>query len=151
MDKHVLVGGQQATADYGRDRAEVLTAAKSLDAADTGKIFYLNSATEFTVTLPAVADAGLGWNCMFVVKAAPSGAAYVVTEKTADDTNVLVVNGINELEVDTADDGPYHAGCTTVSFADGVAVAGDFIQVRCDGDKFYVTGQTKADGGITLA
>ena len=151
MDKMVLVGGKEAVADFGRDRAEILTAATSLKASDTGKIFYLNSATEFTVTLPAAADAGLGWNCKIVVKAAPASADYVVTEKVADDTNVLVVNGINELEVDTESDGPYNAGCTTVTFADGVSVAGDWIDVICDGTYFYITGQTNADGGITLA
>ena len=151
MEKIVTIGGKSSTADYGRDKAEVLAATKSLDENDTGKIFYLNSATEFTTTLPAISDAKLGWNCMFIVSAAPSGAAYVITEKTTSDTDKLIVNGINELEVDTADDGPYHAGCTTVSFADGVAVAGDWVQVRCDGTNYFITGQTNADGGVTLA
>ncbi|MCK5682126.1 hypothetical protein KAI46_15080, partial [bacterium] len=85
------------------------------------------------------------------VAAAPSGAAYVVTELAASDTDKIIVNGINELEVDTADDGPYSTGCTTVSFADGVAVAGDWVTVRCDGTNYFVTGQTKADGGVAVA
>jgi len=151
MDKYVLVGGQKATADFGRDRYEILTEATALTAADTGKILYLNSTTEFTVTLPAVADAEAGWNCMIIVSSAPASADYTITEKTADDTDVIVTNGINELEVDTSDDGPYNAGHTTIKFKDGVAVAGDWIQVRCDGTNYFVTGQTKADGGIALA
>jgi len=150
-NKMVLVGGSKATAEFGRDRAEILTAAKSLKSCDTGKIFYLNSATEFAVTLPSAADAGLGWNCEVIVKAAPASASYTVTEKAADDTNVIIVNGINELEVDDIEDGPYSAGCTTITFADGLAVAGDWIKIRCDGTKFYVTGQSNADGGITVA
>lgn len=151
MEKIVTIGGKKATADYGRDKAEILTATKLLDENDTGTIFYLNATAEFTTTLPAIADAGIGWNCMFIVSAAPSGAAYVITELTTSDTNKLVVNGINELEVDTADDGPYNGGCTTVSFADGVAVAGDWIQVRCDGTNYFITGQSNADAAITLA
>ena len=56
-----------------------------------------------------------------------------------------------ELEVDTSDDGVYSAGCTTITFADGVALQGDFIDIWCDGSKYYVSGQTKADGGISVA
>ena len=150
MDKIVLVGGQKAVADFGRDLSEILTATKALDAADTGKVFYLNAATEFTTTLPSAAEAGLGWNCRFIVKAAPASADYVITEKASVDTDKIVVNGINELEVDTGDDGPYSAGCTNVAFKDGVAVAGDWIEIKCDGTYFYVTGQTNADGGIAV-
>jgi len=128
-----------------------LTAAYQLLEEDSGKILMLNSATEFATTLPAIADAGIGWYCKIVVDAAPSSASYTVVEKASDDTNVIIVNGINELEVDTADDGVYNAGCTTLTFADGVAVQGDFIDIWCDGSNYYVSGQTKADGGLTAA
>jgi len=137
--------------DSGNNKAEILTAAKQLTKEDNGKTFYLNSATEFTVTLPAVATAGLGWCCEFIVMAAPSGAAYVITELASSDTNVIIANGINELEVDTSDDGPYGATITTISFADGVAVAGDWVRIRSNGATFFATGQTNADGGIAVA
>lgn len=130
---------------------EILVATETLTRGDDGKTFFLDAATEFTTKLPAAAVAGLGWRCKFVVKTAPSGAAYVITEDTALDTDKIVTNGINELEVDTSDDGPYNAGHTTVSFADGVAVAGDWVEFVCDGEVFYCTGQSNADGGITLA
>ena len=125
-----------------------LTATTSLTPADSGKVFFLNSSTEFTVTLPSVADAGAGFNVKFIVKAAPDGDAYVVTEKTSADTNVIITNGINEL---TDSVGPSNTGHTTVTFADGVAIAGDWVDLLCDGSNWYATGQTKADGGITLA
>ena len=57
----------------------------------------------------------------------------------------------DENEVDTDDDGPYNAAHTTITFADGVAVAGDYVELLCDGTNWYATGQTNADGGITLA
>ena len=151
MEQVVLIQGTRASADYGRFDVEVLSATKSLDAEDTGKVFMLNSATEFTTTLPSIAVAKAGWNCKIIVGAAPSGAAYVITELATADTNKVIVNGINELEVDTSDDGPYSAGCTTVSFADGVAVAGDWVDIFCDGTNYFVTGQTNADGGIAVA
>lgn len=128
-----------------------LTATYQLLEKDSGKIFMLNSATEFATTLPSIADAGIGWYCKIVVDAAPASASYTVVEKASADTNVIIVNGINELEVDTSDDGVYNAGCTTLTFADGVAVQGDFIDIWCDGSNYYVSGQTKADGGLTAA
>ena len=130
-------------------KVKELLAASSLTEADSGSIFLLNSASEFATTLPAVADAGAGWYCKFVVKAAPSSASYTIVEKAASDTDVIICNGINELEVDTSDDGVFSAGCTTITFVDGVAIKGDFIDVWCDGSNYYVSGQTKADGGIT--
>lgn len=132
-------------------KVKELSAASSLAEADSGSIFLLNSATEFATTLPSVADAGIGWYCKFVVKAAPSGASYTIVEKAADDTNVIIVNGINELEVDDTEDGPSNTGCTTITFADGVAIKGDFIDIWCDGTNYYVSGQTKADGGVSLS
>jgi len=140
-----------ASSGWSGNYCQDLTETTSLSPSDSGKVFFLNSATEFTTTLPAVADAGAGWTCKFIVKAAPSSADYVITESTSSDTNVIITNGINELEVDTSDDGPSNTGHTTISFADGVAIAGDWVELLCDGTNYYATGQTKADGGITLA
>lgn len=136
-------------AGYHGNYVEDLTAAVSLSPNDSGKVFMLNSATEFTVTLPSVADAGAGFNCKFIVKAAPSGADYVISEKASSDTNVVIVNGISELETDDGEDGVYNAGCTFINFKDGVAVAGDYVELLCDGTNWYASGQTNADGGIT--
>ena len=137
-----------SSSGWSSNFCEDLTATKQLSPSDSGKVLFLNATTEFTTTLPSVADAGAGWNCKFIVKAAPSGAAYVVTEKTSADTNVVITNGINEL---TDSVGPSNTGHTTITFADGVAIAGDWVEVLCDGTNYYATGQTKADGGITLA
>ena len=122
-----------------------LTAESTLTALQTGSVFFLNSATEFATTLPAPA-AGLKFK--FIVKAAPSGAAYTIV--TASSANIMI-GGINELEVDTADDGPYIANGDSISFADGVAVVGDYVELESDGTSWYFHGQAKADGGIVLA
>ena len=126
-----------------------LTATTSLTPSDSGKVFFLNSATEFTTTLPSVADAGAGFNVKFIIKAAPSGANYVISEKASSDTNKIIVNGINELEVDDNEDGVYNAGCTFINFIASLAVAGDWVELLCDGTNWYATGQTNADAGIT--
>ena len=140
-----------SSSGWSSNFCEDLTETKQLSPSDSGKVLFLNATTEFTTTLPSVADAGAGWNCKFIVKGAPSGAAYVVTEKTADDTNIIITNVISELETDDGEDGPSNTGHTTITFADGVAIAGDWVELLCDGTNYYCTGQTKADGGITLA
>jgi len=126
-----------------------LTETTTLTPGDSGKVFFLNAATEFTTTLPSVSHAGAGFNVKFIVKAAPASANYVISEDADNDTNVIVVNGINELETDDNEDGVYNAGCTFVNFIDGVAVAGDWVELLCDGTNWYATGQTNADGGVT--
>lgn len=122
-----------------------LTAVNTLTSADCGKTLFLNSATEFATTLPAPTE---GCRLKIVVKAAPASASYTVV--TASSANILI-GGINELEVDTGDDGPYDTDADTITFADGVAVVGDYVEFISDGTSWYINGQANADGGITLA
>jgi len=116
----------------------------TLTSADCGATKYLNDATEFATTLPAPTA---GCEIRIVVKAAPASASYTVV--TATSANILI-GGINELEVDTGDDGPYIADGDTITFVDGVAVVGDYVTLYSDGTSWYLHGQANADGGITL-
>jgi hypothetical protein len=138
-----ISGGLTVSGAHVKKTAD-LTATNTLTAADSGKILFLNSSTEFVTTLPAPA-AGLWFK--IICKAAPSGASYTVV--TAASANIII-GGINELEVDTGDDGPYDADGDTITFADGVAVVGDWVELVSDGTSWYVTGQANADGGITI-
>lgn len=128
--------------------AEVTTAADTLTAAQCGTTIFLNSATEYTTTLPAISTVSAGCEFRFIVKAAPASDSYlVITGNSLEDT---LLGGINELEVDTSDDGPYDANADTITFVDSVAVVGDFVYMISDGAMFYVSGQANADGGITI-
>jgi hypothetical protein len=133
-----------------RRKVESITASKSLVAADCGSLLMLNAAAGLTVTLPSIADAGKGWWCKFIVATNCTSNTYVITEKTSADTDVII-GGVNELEVDTSDDGPSSTGCTTITFANALDTVGDWVEINCDGTNFYVTGQTKLDGSIALA
>ena len=53
-----------------------LTAASTLAIAASGKVFMLNSTSEFATTLPAPSN--IGWEATFIVKGAPSGASYTI-------------------------------------------------------------------------
>jgi hypothetical protein len=121
-----------------------LSAAETLTAADSGTTYILSLAGGFTVTLPPL-ESGLRFR--FIVGVAPT-TAYIIA--TAGSTNTMV-GGVNELEVDTADDGPYDTNADVINFVASVAVVGDYIEMVSDGTNWYFHGQTNADGGVTTA
>lgn len=120
-----------------------LTAAITLTKAHAFTDLMLSLAGGFTATLPAPAK---GLRFKFIVAIAPT-TAYIV--KTDGAANVLI-GGVNELEVDTGDDGPYIADGDTITFVANTAVVGDYVEMTSDGTSWYVRGQANADGGITL-
>lgn len=126
-------------------RVETVTATNVITAAESGTTYFLDAAAGFTSTLPAPA-AGLEYT--FIVKTAPTSNGYIIASNGGGDVIVL---GVNELEVDTGDDGPYDDNADAVTFVANVAVAGDRCYFICDGTKWYGFGQTNADGGITTA
>lgn len=121
-----------------------LAAARTLVAADSGKTFFLDLANGFTVTLPSPV---LGFKCRFIVKTAPT-TAYIIA--TAAGANIMVVS-VNELETDSTEDGPSDDDADTFNFVANVALPGDFVDVFCDGTKFYMLGQSRADGAVTTS
>jgi hypothetical protein len=142
--------GSATSADFnpvlgGVKKTEDLTATNTLTAADSGKVLFLNDDTEFATTLPAPAA---GLNFKFSVKAAPSGADYTIVTDSGDD---IIIGGINELETDDTEDGPYDDDADTITFEASTAVVGDWVEVVSDGTSWYLTGQANADGAITLS
>jgi len=117
----------------------ILTAAKTLVAGDSGTTFILNSATEFAVTLPAVA---LGLNFRFIVSAAPVGTAYTVLTEGGDN----VIDGgatVAGLIIAAANE-------DTITFTASAALSGDWVQLHCDGTNWFVAGQATASTGIAF-
>lgn len=124
--------------------AETVAATNTITIDECGKTFFLSAATEFATTLPTPTA---GCEFRFVIAAAPSGADYtVVTDSSAN----ILIGGVNELEVDTADDGPYDNNGDTITFVDSVSVVGDYVEMVSDGTSWYINGQSNADGGITV-
>jgi len=150
MDGVTATASEINNASDQTKQTEYATATKQIVVGDHGKTFWLNASTEFTTTLPAIADAGLGFTVEFIVMGAPLGANYVITELATADTNKLNTNGIIEGEVDTGTDALYNNAHTFVNFIQSIAVRGDRARFRCDGYYWLVDGYTKADGGITL-
>jgi len=128
-----------------RKNVHSLTAAYVVLPSDSGKVFTLNAAAGAAITLPSVADAQEGWNCRFIV-----GTAFATTDWIITATAAIMVGGVNELEVDTADDGPVTVGGTTINFELGAETIGDYVDFVVADGKMYVNGQTKLDGGIAF-
>jgi hypothetical protein len=121
---------------------EVVAATNVITAAESGKVFFLNAATEFVSTLPAPAA---GLNFEFIVTAAPDGASYTIV--TASSANIIkgsiVTSATGAADTEAT-------GGDTISFVDGTAVAGDRVQLRCDGTNWFAYGICAAAGGITI-
>lgn len=121
-----------------------LIATNTLTKSDCGEVLLLNAATEFATTLPAPIA---GCKIRFIVKAAPVGANYTIVTNTSAN---IIIGGINELEVDGGDDGPYSAVGDVITFVASAAVVGDYVELMSDGVSWYLHGQTNADGGATI-
>lgn len=126
---------------------EIVAATNVLTSAESSKLLVLNSATEFQTTLPSVADAP-GVTYRFVVGAAPASASYTII--TGNSLENKIYGMVLEAETDTGDDGPVAQEEDTITFVDGVAVIGDWVELTSDGVNWYVSGMTAADGGVTL-
>lgn len=128
----------------GDNRTEVVIAAKTLLASDSGKTLFLNLAAGFATALPLP---GAGLRFRMYISLLPTGAHTIVA------TSDIMVGGINELEVDTADDGPSASGTpiTTITFSTTLTRVGDYVDFESDGTSWFFVGQTSLDGAIALS
>lgn len=119
--------------------SEIVTATNVLTAAESGKVCFLNSATEFVSTLPAPAQ---GLHFKFIVTAAPSGASYTV----------VTTGGANIIGGSAEVNGAVVAAVTedTITFTDGAAAVGDYVEVVSDGTSWFVSGQGVAATAIAF-
>ncbi len=120
---------------------EVVAATNAITAAESGATFFLNDATEFVSTLPAVA-AGLRYK--FIVTAAPASASYtIVTPAGADLMAVILTAGGIDDASDVAVDRD------VITFVDAQAVVGDWVECISDGTKWFCQGSAAVAAGIT--
>jgi len=120
-----------------------LTAAATLTENDSGKTFFLNLATGFTVTLPAPTD---GVEYEFVVGTAPT-TAYIINNASGTSGN-NVVGHVLSSSGGAEDTEPTNGD--SVSFVASTAVLGDRVHVISDGTYWYVRASCAAAGGIVI-
>ena len=137
---------------YSADRKKIkeLTAAHTVEVAECGTYFMLNSTSEFAVTLPNASDAGNGWWARFYVVSAPSGADYTVVATTDDGDNM---HGVVLSAEDAAGSADSTAGTPVdvINFESGKAKQGDFVEVMTDGTNWYMFAAATEQDGITYS
>ena len=134
-----------------KKKTELVGAARTLTADDSGKEFYLESTGgAFSITLPTGAGVEDGVNYKFLVQEnSPTGAITIAAG------SAIVFGRVTETEVDTGDDGPGSSadGATGVSnvIIGTSALQGDFIELDAYDGKWYLNGQSGKDGAVTTS
>jgi hypothetical protein len=123
------------------DAVEILAAADTLTAEESGKTVFLDLVGGFTVTLPAVA---VGLKFSFIVKTAPT-TAYIIAGAAGD---LLIGQAHSSTGGDA--DSETTAGADQLNFVASTALAGDRADFVSDGTYWYVQAFSDADGGITF-
>jgi len=123
---------------------EQIAAARTLTAADSGKVFGVNQASAYEITLPLAASAGAGWHCKFVLSTAASNAV-TIANNTAEDTIIGMTAG--------ADGG---AGSSAGSAVDEIvfisgAELGDQVELFCNGINYFAKAVAHDVAHITIS
>ena len=134
-----------------KKKTELVGAARTLTADDSGKEFYLESTGgAFSINLPTGAGVEDGVNYKFLVQEnSPTGAITIAAG------SAIVFGRVTETEVDTGDDGPGSSadGATGVSnvIIGTSALQGDFIELDAYDGEWYLNGKSGKDGTVTTS
>jgi hypothetical protein len=131
------------------DYAEVLTAARTLSAEDDGKTLFLSLAGGFNVNLPAP-EAGMKFK--FVVKTAPT-TSYTITARDAAAAAANILKGhVLTTDVNSATDPDFDTTAVDIiTLVANKAVAGDVVELECDGTFWYFSAKCSVFDAITAA
>ena len=123
---------------------EEIAAARTLTAADSGKVFGVNQASAYEITLPLAASAGAGWNAKFVLSTVAANAV-TIANNTAEDTIVGMTAG-----------GDGGAGSSAESAVDEIvfisgAQLGDQVEIFCNGVNYFAKAQCHDVAHVTIS
>ena len=132
-------------ASYGLGAfVEKITEAKTLTMGDSGKVFTIDaSGGAYSITLPAAADAGAGWNCKFI--STTNGNIVTIEPVSTEDTLIGMIAVITDAAGETSE-----SGVDELKFLAACA-PGDNCELICDGSNFYVSGTAHADDHMSIA
>tara|TARA_R100000365_G_C2705086_1_gene42318 strand:+ start:238 stop:663 length:426 start_codon:yes stop_codon:yes gene_type:complete len=134
-------------ASFGGSVVVNLTAAKTLDPSDSGKVFTLDQDASFDITLPTAANAGVGWNARFILTDAGSGTVKVIPNSDED----TLIGTLGSADGGTASSMSAESGVDELIWVASTAAPGDWAELICDGSNFYVSGQMHDSPHMTLA
>ena len=146
-----------AKAGWHGNYVESITAAKTLVAGDSGKVFMVSDpgSAGYTITLPLPADAGAGFTAKFIIStdvlSDGAGEDVIMTDGTKDK---MVINYIDSADADASSNVAtsvvHDLGADTIGF-DHTAVKGDFIDLFTDGTTWYGYGISGVNAGVLVA
>ena len=120
-----------------RENVHNLTAAYTVLASDSGKVFTIDQDATFVITLPSDQE---GLNYKFIVTDAGSGEVHVTSGAS---------NGIQGLITD--ENSVEAIDHVLIEFVASTAAVGDYINLVNDGTTWLVEGMCSTDGGIVGA
>jgi len=124
---------------------EEISAARTLTAADSGKVFGVNQASAYEITLPLAATAGAGWNAKFVLSEVAANAV-TIANNTAEDTIVGMTVGADGGTGSSTDS----TAVDEIVFISG-AQLGDTVELFCDGINFFAKAVAHDVAHITIS
>ena len=131
------------------DYVEILAAARTLSAEDDGKTFYLNLAGGFNVNLPAP-EAGLKFK--FIVKTAVTSNLTITARDAAGAAANIIKGHVLSSDLNAAADADFDtAAVDIITFAANKAVAGDQVEIECDGTIWYYSAKCSVFDAIAAA
>ena len=126
-----------------RRKVEVLsTLTHTIGVHDCGTIFVLAEGTvgsDATYTLPALADAGEGWWCKFVLSAVKNAGSQVAIAAASGDTLSTIV----KTSADAAAN-QFTVGSDEIDFDGDVDVKGDILEVFVANGEWFAVGVSAA-------
>tara|TARA_Y100000816_G_C26105262_1_gene587070 strand:+ start:699 stop:1136 length:438 start_codon:yes stop_codon:yes gene_type:complete len=124
---------------------DVISGARTLDSKDSGKVFGINQASVYEITLPLVKDVSPGWNVKFLLTTVGANAV-TIANNTAEDTIVGYTSG--------GDGGTGSSTNSTavdeIVFISG-AQLGDCVEIFCDGTNYLARATAHDVAHITIS
>ena len=110
---------------------EAITAAKDVEAGDSGKLFLIDQDAAFAITLPTVAQAGNGWYADFIINDEGANIVTIIPDTSEDTVIGFVMSGDGGSGSSTDS-----TAVDEIKFISG-AQQGDRVSIFCDGVKFF--------------
>ena len=134
---------------YDCKDVELLTAAKTLTVADSGKVFMCDSAGgAYEITLPLMSTIDRGWNAEFIVGTVAANKV-TIANNTAEDTIVGVVS-YSDTDSSNVATATSESAVDEIVFISG-AQLGETVNIVSNGVNYFVTGGSSAADHITIS
>ena len=125
---------------------EEISAARTLDSADSGKVLGVNQASAYEITLPKVSEVDQGWNVKFMLTVVGANAV-TIANNTAEDTIVGYSAGSGDGSAGSSTDS---TAVDEIVFISG-AQLGDCVELFCDGTYFHTRATAHDVAHITIS